>query len=210
MISETPQPPDTRSDRISKGVLLDFNILTDEQMAELQNRLEKSKGRMVVFVHPYYPEEESLWTDIGGANPKDMEKMQNALPKFISVQKEGAPPIMIFHDADKIQELNSVLGSLFPENIYVLPTFPHDPQPQQGTWDELLNKLQNLGVQNVVIAGMNLTVSWPDEEDPRLAGCIADAAQEFSKQFKITISKYVYPNTKGDYTRFGGPTGPIE
>ena len=115
---------------------------------------------------------------------------------------------MIFHDAERLEDLFRALGEKFPEDSYVVPTMPHDPTPANENWDELLEKLSRLGVTNVIVAGMNLTIKWPDDENPRVAGCIADAAHELSKKFNVTISKFTYPNTKEDYNEFHGPKSP--
>ena len=116
---------------------------------------------------------------------------------------------MVFQDTDRTNELQiNLKETALKEDSYFIPTLPHDPTPSSGGWDSLLHKLKNLGVNEVIMAGMNLVIEWPDDTDPKVGGCLASAAEELSKVFKVNISKFTYPNTKEDYARFHGPKGP--
>ncbi len=203
------EAPETNiAERAPQGVLLDFNELSTDQAAKLQLRIEASKGRVIVFIHPFYSSNDSFVTDMGWADPEDLRKMRESLPNLLSAQRENSPPMLIFQDAEKLKDLSDTLKGEFPKDAYVVPTLQHDPQPAIGSWDDLSGKLKALGVSEVIMAGMNLAIRWPDDEDPEVAGCIANAAHELSKKFNITISKFVYPNTKEDYAQFKGPKGP--
>jgi hypothetical protein len=193
---------------VVKGEMINFDNLSEAQFLELRHSLEESKGRIIAFVHPYFPERESVWTDIGGANPADLAKMRGFLQKMSIVENKKVPPMLIFEEAEKIDALEHNLPTVFSKKVYIVPTEPCEPTPEKGGWEELRKKLKDLGAKEVIIAGMNLVVSFPDYADyPELAGCVADAAKEFSKDFKITVSQFVYPNTKDDYYKYSGSEG---
>jgi hypothetical protein len=197
-----------QKEQMQKGELINFDNLSEAQLLELRQSLEKSKGRIIAFVHPYFPERGSVWTDIGGANPADLAKMRGFLQKLAVVENKKGPPLFIFEEAEKVVEMEQKIQAAFSKKVYVVPTEPGEPTPEKGGWPALRKKLKDLGAKEVIIAGMNLVISFPDDAwDPKLAGCVADAAKEFSKDFKITMSQFVYPNTKEDYHKYGGSEG---
>jgi hypothetical protein len=191
-----------------KRELVDFQKLSQKQEEWLRERIEKSKGGIIVFIHPYYPEKESVHTDIGFASADSLRGMREALKRLLAGQKEGYPPIFIFHDAQKMAELESLLKESLSTSAFVVGTHTDDPTPEQGNWEELLRKLKSVGTRKVTLAGMNLVISWPDGDgEPELAGCVMEAAKEFSKEFQVSVSRRVYPNSREDYYSYGGPTG---
>jgi len=197
-----------KKEQMQRRQMINFDNLTEAQLLELRQSLEESEGRIIAFVHPYFPERGSVWTDIGGANPADLVKMRGFLQKLAVVENKKGPPMLIFEEAEKIGELEHNLPTVFSKKVYVVPTEPGEPTPEKGGWPALRKKLKDLGAKEVIIAGMNLVVSFPDYADyPELAGCVADAAKEFSQDFKITVSQFVYPNTKDDYYKYGGSDG---
>jgi hypothetical protein len=197
-----------QKERVQKRELINFDNLSEAQLLELRQSLEKSNGRIIAFIHPYFPERGSVWTDIGGADPADLAKMRGFLKKLSLVENKKGPPMLIFEEAEKVGVLEHNLPTVFSKKVYVVPTEPSEPTPEKGGWEELRKKLKGLGAKEVIIAGMNLVVSFPDHADyPELAGCVADAAKEFSKDFKITVSQFVYPNTKDDYYKYSGSEG---
>jgi hypothetical protein len=186
-----------------------FFELSDEQKNILKQRVEDSNGRIIAFVHPYYPEEKSLSTDIGWANPKDLERMRQALEKMLKIQKQESPAIFMFEEAGQVGALIEKLGDVLNRDAYVIPTEENSPLPKtNGGWQKLRDELKDVGVKNVTLAGMNLTVTFPDEALPYLDGCIAGTAEELSKEFGVNASNLMYPNSREDYYEFGGPTGP--
>ena len=193
---------------VKKGEMINFDTLSETQLLELRQTLEKSRGRIIAFIHPYFPERGSVWTDIGGANPADLAKMRSFLHKLAVVENKKGPPMLIFEEAEKIGALEHNLPAVFSKKVYVIPTESAEPTPEKGGWPALRKKLKDLGAKEVIIAGMNLVISFPDHADyPELAGCVADAAKEFSQDFNVTVSQFVYPNTREDYYHYGGSEG---
>jgi hypothetical protein len=197
-----------QKEQIQKGQMINFDNLSEAQLLELRQSLEKSKGRIIAFIHPYFPERGSVWTDIGGADPADLAKMRGFLQKLAVVENKKGPPMLIFEESEKVAEMEQKLQMAFLKKAYIVPTEPSEPTPEKGGWPALRKKLKDLGAKEVIIAGMNLVISFPDYANyPELAGCVADAAKEFSKDFKITVSQFVYPNTKEDYYQYSGSDG---
>lgn len=197
--------------RLPSRKVENFNELPESRLLELKVRIEAAQGKIIVFVHPYYTEDTSIETAIGSPDPAVLNKMREALPTLLSVQKKDSPPIFIFHEDGKFDQLVSTLeGANIDMPGYVIPTISDDPMPVSGEWGGLLEKLDDLGVREITMAGMNLVIEWADDEmaDPSVAGCVAIAANELTKKFKVRMSKFVYPNSKDDYANFGGPTGP--
>ncbi|MFA5962327.1 MAG: hypothetical protein WC848_06625 [Parcubacteria group bacterium] len=198
----------SEAERAPKGELVNFQELSQKQENFLIDRIEKSEGKIIVFIHPHYSEKESIHTDIGFVSADSLRGMREALPRLLAGQKEGHPPIFIFHDANKVVELEGLLKENLFTDAFVVGTHPDDPTPEQSSWEELLEKLKSVGTKTVILAGMNLVISWPDGNgEPELAGCVMEAAKEFSKEFLVSMSRRVYPNTREDYHRYGGPTG---
>jgi hypothetical protein len=193
-----------------KSEFIDFQKLSQKQEEWLRGRIEKSRGRIIAFVHPYYPEKESIHTDIGFASTDNLKSMRESLSKLLSGQREGRPPIFIFHDVNKIIELEDLLKENLSTSAFVVGTHSDDPAPEHGNWEELLAKLKSVGTKKVILAGMNLVISWPDGDgEPELAGCVMAVAKEFSKEFQVSMSRRVYPNTREDYYYYGGPAGKV-
>ncbi|MFZ2188289.1 MAG: hypothetical protein WAV73_01860 [Candidatus Moraniibacteriota bacterium] len=191
-----------------KGELVNFQELSQEQEEWLRERIEKSEGGIIAFIHPYYPKKESIHTDIGFASADSLKGMREALKRLLAGQKEGHPPIFIFHDARKMAELENLLKADLSAPALVVGTHADDSTPEQGSWEALFEKLKSVGTRKVTLAGMNLVISWPDGDgEPELAGCVMEAAKEFSKEFQVSVSRRVYPNSREDYSAYGGPTG---
>lgn len=198
----------SKKEDISKGEFIDFQKMSSEQEEWLRKKIEKNKGGIIVFIHPYYPEENSIGTDIGFGNPEDLKKMRESLSKLLDSKRENNPPILIFHDAEKLDDLRGLLENNLSASALLIGTNSNDPSPKEGNWQELNDKLKSIGVKKVLLAGMNLVVVWPDsDEEPELGGCLMQAAEEFSKEFQVSVSRRVYPNSREDYYAYGGPTG---
>ncbi len=199
--------------------------LTEKQREEFQRRLEVAKGRIFVFIHPYWtlvdhenPEEKrgrgELVTRDTNYAPGRLQKMQRALEKLLVVQRDGAPPIVVFEDQrpHMMEGLSKRITKTLVRDAYIVPTLPGEEWGAEppGGWATLNDLLKELGVSEVVMAGMSLEIDKIGDEEvygdiDKWGGCVRSAVGGLSEKFKVTMSKLTFPSVVDIYDHGAEP-----
>jgi hypothetical protein len=187
--------------------LLDLFNLQPEEKEGLQIRIEKSKGRIIVFIHPYYPAEHSREAGMD-FDPEKLPRMREGFKNLLSSQWEKSPPIFIFEEAEKVIDLESTIKESLAMDTIVVETIPDNSEPIKG-WEELKSVFKDLGVKLIIVGGMNLSVSVEDC-DFGLVGCVPEATFKLAEDFELKMSRFLYPHGEEIYKIYGGPTGPTK
>ncbi|MFH1246960.1 MAG: hypothetical protein V1644_01135 [Candidatus Micrarchaeota archaeon] len=114
--------------------------LLHENLAEFAAAVAKSRGKLIVLVHPLYAEHRNL-----EVLPKDyLQKLDNLIKK-----RKGTPLLVL-------EEVHNVARSherLKDPNIFYLETRPNGPEPFRHTWTELHDVLKKAGIKTILIGG---------------------------------------------------------
>jgi len=150
---------------------------------ELKQAIQKSDGRLVVAVHPFYGDNDfTAWEGILPKN--ELRELKEGYSKYrVGMQKlllNSKIPVVILEDALELKTLRRRLGPTKSEHVWVLPTMPsaHFLRLREITGDPvhdvgshiLANRLKEAGVKTVFVAGMyasktkSLPGSPPDAE----------------------------------------------
>lgn len=167
---------------------INFFEISPEQEERLRLLIAENKGRIRVFVHPFY--QKSLLVKEGLF--RLLEKIQ------------AAPPIFIMEESPSIRttELTLEILDIPAESVYMIPTELDSPEPLYDdkekhsdkrygkNWQKLNSQLKELGVKTVLVGGMNFT---PNEGDAHTAQCVGGALTAFGRDFQTQLSNFTYP-----------------
>ncbi len=117
-----------------------------EAKEEFTEAVKRSKGKVVVLVHPFYldysPSDES-WAQNAEQRQRHREivlKLAKAHPRV---------PIVVLEEEGKAQQTHAVLSA--PNSFYV-NTYESNPNPVSG-WKKLHRAFENSGVKTVLLGG---------------------------------------------------------
>lgn len=198
--------------------ILDFLELSENQEELLKERIEKNKGLIRVFIHPYY-EDDKNWKE----NPKRIKKLKSinsAIQRILSLSDEETPPVLFFEEQGKIPILKDKIKSLksLQNKTYIVPTYPDSSEPKltpkdfspdkekrepEESWKTVVDKLKAFRIKKILISGMELHIGRGDRVPKgELFGCVGWAADRLSKDFKVEFSNLVFPEDRKDAKQF--------
>ncbi len=196
-----------------------FNVfnLPKLEAEVLKERVEKNKGIIRIFVHPFFEEVRSWHTP---DQKRDIEAIGHAIEKILDLGSEKTPPLFIAQD--QLEDLEAKLKDKGITSVYVIPTFIASPEPrlpkemnlassgirdsirESPNWQILENQLESLGVKKILIGGMwldiKVTPGWGNSTKRiDLSNCVGTMATVLSKHFEVEISNFAYPQSRKEY-----------
>lgn len=131
---------------------------------ELRTALQKSKGRAVVLVHPYFHE------NCPGAYLLDFPffavdpRLTQRGRKYLSVQQKTIErakiPVIIFEEEKNLGKTEKKIG----RTAFFVPTREIRPTPVKG-WENALAELRGAGLRHAIVGGQKLVGrrrnNWP-------------------------------------------------
>jgi len=187
-----------------------FFELTNEQVDSIKDRVAAFKGHARIVVHPYagefpfgmIPEERRI-------RPEKEEAINRALLRWADASVEDSPPILIFEEEDRIDDLMTRLEKQTELNnqFYIVPTFsmwsdiklsPGEQIGKADHWGDAIKKLKGLGVTNIIVGGKYLSVvDSPNHESGRvLSACVGNVLNRLSPMFDVELSHLSYSDSR--------------
>ncbi len=231
----------------------DLNLfeLDNPSKNKLKDRILEHKGLVRIFVHPFfcYLNIEKLTREEIKRNSPEVQliAMRRGLFKILSLSAEKSPPILIFEEESKLQKNFSQFSEICQNSgnyPYMVPTVKNWSEPSLSAgnfrqamflllkkqWAFLRKEMESLGVEKVIIGGMNLSIEvarehphWNLVNAPTKAiknlfrrqieegkenmyffqHCVGEAFAELglSKRIHVELSNLAYPDSRRDYRR---------
>ena len=191
-------PPIGNENRQAAQVL---DISVDE-VEELQQAIRRAKGRVMLFVHPYYEEYHPEYSpDPQHFKEADRsERVTRRIEKFLSNAGPTTPPTFIYEERECIPRTRARLQKKFPlQKVYLIPTkrgrgIPQfdstlKTQAENASLDTLAKCLQWIGAQRILFGGFSFS------KDNQL--CVNEARAGLKKyNFETEISSFTQPHTR--------------
>lgn len=198
------------------GLIKNFLTLPEPDLKILKNEIKDSKNLIRIFVHPYFEEPQKKMS----RREEKIEKMQGVIEKVLGSKSEKVPPIFVMEEEDRISRLKYLIQDIIANKVYIIPTYSGSPEPKfkpkgalkekefflpaKETWEKLIKKFKNLGVEKIIIGGMYLGVSnslYGKEKEPRLLRCVGDTINHLSRDFEVEISNLTFPDSRKKYKK---------
>lgn len=196
----------------------DLLSLSESESRELKQRIDKWKGVVRVFVHPYF---------IEASYPRESHKdfpgheiTGKAVEQLIGEPVSKTPPIFIFEEIGRINETTEKLSGIKGQPAFMIATETSGIKFADKEWnyDRLKNLFATLGIKRIIVAGQFLGI-FPntlvdkgnllipqgfglEEYKPWMNGCageVIDSLQD--SRFSIELSNFNYPDSKRDLRR---------
>lgn len=197
----------------------DLLNLDASKAEQLKTRIKKWQGLVRMFVHPMF--EKWRWGDEYPGHPHKAElfQIEEVLAKLLAMPEEKTPAMIIFEEVKHLEELKCWLKEnpqgISQNGVYFVATGPKPGSPtpdvrgkdEKEAWKTLSDKLTELGVKKILMAGQQLDVSefkqdWT-EKGPWVARCVGIALSHLSKdkagKFEVELSALTMPREKRDY-----------
>lgn len=167
----------------------DIFQLSEEQKAELADKIKGDNGLVRMFVHPYYEVEDGP------------DKSQNRVDQVLSavLENKSAPATIIMEDYEQIERLYELIKAKAQDDVYIAPSFQSRGEPyptdeskldilSDDNWQIFTQLLKELGVESVFLGGMYVLPNNVASKRPDYSGCMGSAFNHLSEYFKVTIS----------------------
>ncbi len=172
--------------------------------SEFERAVAKSKGKVVVVVHPFYDSHD----------PRDWKKSFPAeyFDRVNALMKQSKAPVIMFEERDRVHSTRGMLGA---QNVFFLRTKIADSTPVAG-WKRVHKLLQAAGARTILIAGSHALHKNPtphliddklirlyemtlgrNRRAPIVGGCVAGAYEQMIRQGyeKVRLVPHaVYPD----------------
>lgn len=213
--------PETHESKesLSQGKIFSLFELTDEEKNLLRQRVEKSKGLIRVFVHPYY---QKYKIARGYFPPRPIEDepeerikketLNRAILQMAELAPEKTPPIFFFEEFERVNEFKKKIEDVLRNEFYIIPTEPSEPKPKIDSedlidsWHTLSSKLHELGVKKILIGGMYFEVNYerprPEGDDSPLWQCVGVTIDNLQKDFEIEVSNLTLMHGRKEYLQY--------
>lgn len=196
----------------------DLLSLSEEEKALLMQKIIESKGKIRIFVHPFYDyfKREYALADVAELHPETMmtKAIQKVLIDLLERETGTTPPIFIMEEGNMadnlIEEVNNRSESV-NNDAYIIKTRPDSSSPigtlvngkevdRDIAWIEIRCTLEELGVTDILLAGMYL--NWTrykdgfDKEINLRSGCAGMAYNHLSEKFNVELSVLTDPRNR--------------
>ena len=160
-----------------------------------------------IFVHPLYEKQrgnEPLY--IADPQMVKLVHIEQTLIRLLARPAEVTPPIIIMEEAVYVEKLQEWLKN-YSTDCYYVGTDRNNPTPSLGdyskaeSWKLYTDALKELGVQKILMGGMQLEVSdyltdWTNKK-PWTSRCVGIALSYLARakagDFDVTLSALTYP-----------------
>ncbi len=173
-----------------------------DRMEELRSSLKASHGNAAIIIHPFFFKKDDIYNFPNKLcySDQEYEKYKCRLKNSINKYTKLGLPIIVFEEKHEVSKLQQNFENIKINNgdIYLVPTFPSDPQPVGIGLSPLLREFKKIGLTRTIIAGSYLWIRNSknmyhepihdcEEHIPRnfksyiLAGCVGDALKKCLK-----------------------------
>lgn len=203
----------------------DLLSLSPEQKAELMKSIEKWKGLVRIFVHPLFEKWRYGEENYDHTYASDLIQIKKTLSRILAIDEEKAPPLIIMEEQEFVPELKKWMENNNPKInsqkvIYLVNTRLNNPTPDRvkllteeelmqsmyepsndPAWKILKKTLQEVGVQKILLGGMNFKASknkidWTGK-GPHVDHCVGIALSHLAKnkggEFEVELSSLTAP-----------------
>lgn len=171
-----------------------------EQLRSLKEEIQRSGGVIRVIVHPFFDEYAKDYFEHPPAQKKEAIQVQESFKKLATSESDKKIPTIVLEDHRHVQRtIDQIPGS---SRLYFIPTFKDNPTPsladnetdrvpEEELWESFAKGLEELGVERIILSGVNLDYS--DNNPEELLQCVGKTHRNLSKHFKIEMSRMTYP-----------------
>jgi len=127
----------------------------------LRLALEKSGGRAVFVVHPFYhesnPKHYARWWNFSDCRVPSKTAKGRAFLKTVNrllethERREGLPALIVFEEGSRVEETRKTVGG----KAFFVPTEKTNPTPLCG-WENALKELRESGLKHALVSGQKL------------------------------------------------------
>ncbi|MBI4406282.1 hypothetical protein HY571_00010 [Candidatus Micrarchaeota archaeon] len=143
-----------------------------ENPAEFAEAVKKSKGKVVVLVHPFFTRE----------NNANFRRYDKTLEKLRS--RIGKIPIIVMEQRASVGSTSNRFNG---EKVFYVKTMPSNPQPEDG-WQKMHTALSKSNVRTLLIGGIFSTRVPSKKEEKQWATKIFEYEKTFSRPYKGGIA----------------------
>ncbi len=209
----------------------DFFLMSEEKRNELKERIKRSRGKAFLFVHPSWANENEYGPD--PETKKRVLSVREGLHALSQLESEDLPPIFVLEKDATGKDYDGPYGSRTKQDLYYIPTEDGGPQPvykayiremvktesggsqrigkinnvrikrSESNWEILANRLKEVGVEEIIIGGADLTFRTSDWDENKklikddlefLRYCVGGTIRKLAPHFnKIIISRFTAP-----------------
>jgi hypothetical protein len=197
-------------------VAIELFHVNKEQIEKFRLGVEKSKGLVLLLVHPYFVKGKEGWETQGEEALKARRTMRR-IDAFVASESKSKPPIVVFEESKKLEETIDYLHSIAPANetlvtptidgtsIPALPGSNHvvSSQERERAWIAMRKSLHYLGAKKVLLGGMYLgsITTWTHEKQVYLTDCVGGVYNALRGEFDVEISSFTFPLARKDIYR---------
>lgn len=210
-----------RTDSIEKKKpeYLLFSELDSVEKEILRKRVEKFKGLLRIFVHPYFEDHpydaDSIndhmevpllrkhQQDYIGLSRKHesvelkKQKIKEVLIDLASRDPNQTPAFLIFEEEKNVSRLMEILerehGSKFETKFYIVATKSMSGEITDEIKERVIANLNAIGAKSFLVAGNYLE---KDETTSKFIGCVANVLTQLEDVGDVKLSSLVYPYQK--------------
>lgn len=209
----------------------DFFLMSQEKRSELAERIKRSRGKVFLFVHPSWANENEY-----GSDPDTKQRVRSVregLSALSQLESEDIPPIFVLEKDVTGKDYDGPYGSRTKQDLYYIPTEDDGPQPvykaynremvrtegggsqrvgkinnvrikrSESNWEILANRLKEVGVEEIIIGGADLTFRASDWDENKelikddlefLRFCVGGTIRKLAPHFRrIIVSRFTAP-----------------
>jgi len=163
---------------------VNFFELSGQELNAFANLVALNNGVVEIYIHPFFNANQ-----VGNGLTSEKYGKEKAIEARISGRLADGQekPRLIFEEDGYHEELESHFSDPNIKAIYVI-TKNNSAKPKHGEVDAvilIIQKLKAMGVTQISLAGSKLIKKWKGGK-PSLEGCVGEAGQLFSQDFKIS------------------------
>lgn len=221
-IFSTEEPRREAAEHLSFPNLWELSI---EEAENLQRHIEKYKGAIRLFVHPFYESAEHY--PRASHEAELLNRIDRAIKQMAEIDSDKTPAVFLMEPYQKAAELPKHFDKKRINNkFFVIPTQPASPQPffegdKKGldadihwskNWSVFSDWLKELGVKKILIGGQYLIMGTrvshqsqktPQKENLELRGCVGAASRMLARDFEVEFSNFAFPKTRKEVKEAG-------
>jgi len=172
--------------------LKNFLDLSQDELTDFAREVAASQGVIEVYIHPFFYSNQ-VTSQIYGEKYSAGQEVESAITKHLTGNRgQQKRPSLIFEERGLEQTLPAKLAGFQGLLIY-LKTKTRQAALDDGHTNQqisleaiLLEKLEQLGVKEILIGGAELKENYKGGR-PSLEGCVGEAMGIFGKKFKVTV-----------------------
>lgn len=173
-------------------------VLIPESKSKLTKALQRSDGKGLVLIHPFFPEQAGQLKD---SDQNDYTTYQETLKgELQSYRDQGLPTVLFETQINNLQLEQEMERLRVDGDVFVVPTYPHSPDPKNMYLDDLSQAFARMGAKEAVITGSNLFY-LKDKSSPtvKIKGCVGRVLTELQiAGITSQLGEGVFPKKRDD------------